>query len=158
MNSRRPRYAGNLKRLLVVIGLVVIGAIGCGNDSTGPDLNPSFMVGDWLADSVVVTAVADPAVVVDLTALGLVFTLSVQPSGRYTSISSGFGLPGSEIGDLTVDGIHVVFMPRSPPGEDSRAVWELVGDSVILESESEFDFDLDGTTEAATLRRVLIPK
>ncbi len=158
MNSKRPRYAGNLRRLLVVIGLVVIGAIGCGNDSTGPDLRPSFMVGDWLADSVVVTAVADPAVLVDLTALGLVFTLSVEPSGRYTSISSGFGLPGSVVGSLTVDGIHVVFMPRSPPGEDLLAVWELVGESVILESESEFDFDLDGTTEAATLRRVLIPK
>ena len=158
MNSKRPRYAGNRHRPLVVIGLVISGAVGCGNDSTGPDLRPSFMVGDWLADSVVVTAVADPAVVVDLTALGLVFTLSVQPSGRYTSISSGFGLLGSEIGDLTVDGIHVVFMPRSPPGEDLLAVWELVGDSVILESESEFDFNLDGTTEAATLRRVLIPK
>ena len=156
MNTKRPRYAGNRRRLPVVIALLVIGAVGCGDDSTGPDLDPDFMVGDWLADSVVVTAVADPTVSVDLTALGLVFTLSVQPSGRYTSITSGFGFPGSEVGDLTVDGIHVVFMPRSPPGEDSREVWELVGDSVILESEFEFDFD--GTAEAATLRRVLIPK
>jgi hypothetical protein len=32
-----------------------------------------------------------------------------------------------------------------------------VGDSVILEGESEFDFNLDGTPEAATLRQVLIP-
>ncbi len=158
MNAKRPRYAENRRRLLVGGGLVVIGAVGCGNDSTGPDLNPSFMVGDWLADSVVVTSEADPAVVVNLTALGLVFTLLVEPSGRYTSITSGFGFPGSEIGDLTVDGIHVVFMPRSPPGEDLLAVWELVGDSVILESETEFDFDLDGTNEAATLRQVLIPK
>ena len=49
------------------------------------------MVGDWLAQSQVVTSVADPPVVTDLTALGAVFTLLVQPSGRYTAISEGFG-------------------------------------------------------------------
>ena len=47
-------------------------------------------------------------------------------------------------------------MPQS--GEESLALWERVDESVILVSEIDFDFDLDGTTEAATLRRVLIPK
>jgi hypothetical protein len=32
-----------------------------------------------------------------------------------------------------------------------------VGDSVILEGDSDFDFNLDGTTEPAMLRQVLIP-
>jgi len=49
------------------------------------------MVGDWLAQSQVATSVTDPQVVTDLTALGAVFTLLVQPSGRYTAISEGFG-------------------------------------------------------------------
>ena len=48
-------------------------------------------------------------------------------------------------------------MPQSPPGEDSRAVWERVCESVILESEIDFDFNFDGTTEAGILRRVLVP-
>ncbi len=119
---------------------------------------PGFMVGNWLADSLVVTSVASPTVVVDLTALGAAFTLLVQPSGRYTTISEGFGVATSEIGELTVDGAYVVLTPQSPPGPESRALWEIVGESVILESETEFDFDLDGTTEAGILRRVLVPK
>ena len=44
-----------------------------------------------------------------------------------------------------------------PPGPASPALWERVGNSVILEGECEFDFNLDGTPEAATLRQVLIP-
>jgi len=56
----------------------------------------------------------------------------------------------SEIGRLTIDGVDVVLMP------ESRALWERVGDSVILEGDS--DFNLDGTTEPATLRQVLVPR
>ena len=112
---------------------------------------------DWLAESLVMTSVANPEVVTDLVALGAVFTLSVQPSGRYTAILEGFGQSSSEFGRLTVDGASVVLMPESPPGPESRALWERVGDSVILEGDSDFDFNLDGTTEPATLRQVLIP-
>jgi hypothetical protein len=97
-------------------------------------------------------------VTADLLELGAVFTLSVQLSGRYLAILEGFGLSSSESGKLTVDGADVVFMPESPPGlPESRAVWERVGDSVILEGDSDFDFNLDGTTEPAKLRQVLIP-
>ena len=151
MRSKRPLYAGNPLRLLVVMGIVTIGAIGCGSDPTEPELNPGFMVGNWLAESLVMTSAANPEVVADLTALGAVFTLSVQPSGRYTAILEGFGQSSSEFGKLTVDGAYVVLMP------ESRALWEQLGESVILEGESDYDFNLDGTTEPATLRQVLIP-
>ena len=157
MRSKRPLYAGNPLRLLVVMGLVTIGAIGCGSDPTEPGLNPGFMVGDWLAESLVMTSVANPEVVADLTALGAVFTLSVQPSGRYTAILEGFGQSSSEFGKLTVDGGYVVLMSESPVGPESRALWEQLGESVILEGESDYDFNLGGTTEPATLRQVLIP-
>ena len=133
------------------MGIVTIGAIGCGSDPTQPELNPGFMVGDWLAESLVMTSAANPEVVADLTALGAVFTLSVQPSGRYTAILEGFGQSSSEFGKLTVDGGYVVLMP------ESRALWKQLGESVILEGESDYDFNLDGTTEPATLRQVLIP-
>ena len=157
MRSKRPLYIGNPLRLLIVLGIVSIGAIGCGSDPIEPDFDPDFMVGDWLADSLVMTSAANPEVVADLVALGAVFTLSVQPSGRYTAILEGFGQSSSEFGRLTVDGASVVLMPESPPGPESRALWERVGDSVILEGDSDFDFNLDGTTEPATLRQVLIP-
>jgi hypothetical protein len=163
MRSKRPLYARidgrNPLRKLGLLGLVVLGAIGCGSDPTDEtEFNPDFMVGEWLADSLVMTSVANSEVTADLLALGAVFTLSVQPSGRYLAILEGFGLSSSESGRLTVDGADVVFMPESPPGlPESRAVWELAGDSVILEGDSDFDFNLDGTTEPAKLRQVLIP-
>ena len=151
------RLTRNRLPLFLITGVVVLGVLGCGNGSTDPDLDPSFMVGDWLADSMVMTSVANPDVVADLVALGATFTLSVQPSGRYTAILQGYGQSRSESGRLTVDGPDVVLAPQSPPGPPSRAVWERVDDSVILVGDSDFDFNLDGTTEAASLRQVLVP-
>ena len=58
------------------------------------------------------------------------------------------GQSSSESGRLTVDGAEVVLTPEVPPGPESRALWERVGDSVILDGESEFDFNRDGTPEA----------
>lgn len=75
----------------LVIGSVFLGTSGCGSDPVAPGPDPDFMVGDWLAQSQLATSVTDPQVVTDLTALGAVFTLLVQPSGRYTAISEGFG-------------------------------------------------------------------
>ena len=92
-------------RLLIVISLAAVAATGCGEGLTEPDLNPDFMVGDWLAESMVLEAV---------------FTLSVQPSGRYTAILEGFGLPSSESGKLTVDAAYAVLMPETPRGCRSR--------------------------------------
>ena len=162
MSSKRcffSRSARNRPRLFLFTGVVVLGVLGCDAGSTDPelDLDPSFMVGDWLAEALVMTSVANPDVVDDLVALGATFTLSVQPSGRYTAILQGFGQSSSEIGTLTVDGPDVVLRPQSPPGPTSRAVWERVDEKVILVGDSDFDFNRDGTTEAATLRQVLIP-
>ena len=158
MRSKRPLVSIRIGvRLLIVMGVLTLGAIGCQGDPIEPDLNPDFMVGDWLAESLAMTSVANPDLTVELDTLGAVFTLSVQPSGRYTAILEGFGQSSSESGKLTVDGAYVVLMPEAPPGPESRALWERVGDSVILEGESDFDFNLDGTTEPATLRQVLIP-
>jgi hypothetical protein len=158
MSSKRPLLqAPNNVRRLVLVGVVAVGANGCGNGPNGLDLNPDFMVGEWLATSLAMTSVANPGLTVELDTLGAVFTLSVQPSGRYTAILQGFGQSSSEVGKLTVDGPNVVFMPDSPPGPDALAIWQRVGDSVILDGDSDFDFNLDGTPEPATLRQVLIP-
>ena len=141
----------------MVMGILTIGAVGCGAGPTEPDLNPNFMVGDWLAESLVLTSAANPEVTANLVAPGAVFTLLVQPSGRYTAILEGFGPSSSTSGRLTVDDAFVVFMQELPITDESIDRWERSDESVILVGESEFDFNLDGTTAPATLRRVLIP-
>ena len=157
MSFKRPPRSRSPLRLLVLIGMAAVGATGCGDGPSGPDFNPDFMVGSWLADSLVMTSVANPQVVADLVALGATFTLSVEASGRYTAILDGFGQSSSASGRLTVDGAYVVFMQELPLPEESMGLWERIDDSVILEGESEFDFNLDGTPQAATLRQVLLP-
>lgn len=106
----------------------------------------------------VVTSLADPDVSPDITEFGATFTLSVQPSGRYLAILEGFGQASSESGTLTIDGEWVVFMRELPSPDESRARWERIGSSVILEGDTEFDFNLDGTAEPATLRTTLVPR
>jgi len=92
-------------------------------------------------------------VVADLIALGATFTFLVEPAGRYPAILEGYGQSSSEIGRLTIDGPDVVLLPQSPPGSPSRAVWERVGDSVILVGPSLF-----GSPKSAILRQVLSPR
>ena len=139
---------------------LMFGAVGCGGSGgpAGPRVDPGFMVGEWIAESMVVTSKLNPDVAPDITEQGATFTLSVQPSGRYTAILSGYGQSSSESGMLTIEGSEVVFMRQLPSPEDSRATWEQVGSSVILTGETQFDFNLDGTTEAATLRSVFVPR
>ena len=155
MIRRRP-HKGRLTLLI----LLAVGGCG-GDDATGPGenptANPDFMVGDWLATSLLLTSKANPEVAVDLSNLGARFTRSVQPSGRYLAILEGYGQASSESGVLTVDGQTVIFKRTLPSPEESRAQWQRGGTSVTLEGDSEFDFNSDLTPEEATLRTVLVP-
>ncbi len=125
---RTPRSVARLSALMLTFV-----ASGCGgrDDSTGPQVNPDFMVGEWIAESMVVTSKA---------------------------ILAGYGQSSSESGVLTVEGQYVIFMRQLPNPEESRARWERAGSSVILESDTNFDFNLDGTMEAAALRTKIVPR
>ena len=48
MTSKRPlsHTRNRFLRMLVVMGILTIGAVGCGDGPTEPDFNPDFMVGD----------------------------------------------------------------------------------------------------------------
>jgi len=143
----------------LALASLVSGTGGCGgDDSTGPLADPDFMVGEWMAESMVVTSKANPEVSSDITELGATFTLSVQPSGRYTAILAGFGRSSSESGTLTMEGQEVVFMRQLPTPGDSRARWERAGSTVTISGDTDFDFNGDGTAEPATLRTVLVPR
>jgi hypothetical protein len=156
MIQRQPRSG----RLALCLLLAICGCGG--DDSTGPGeaptANPDFMVGDWLATSMLLTSKANPEVSVDLTTLGAVFSLSVQPSGRYTAIVEGYGQSSSESATLTVEGPTVIFMRTLPTPDESRAQWQRDGTSVTLEGDSEFDFNSDLTPEEAMLRTVFVPR
>lgn len=138
----------------------VASGYGGDDDSTGPQVNPDFMVGEWIAESMVVTSKANPEVAPDIIQplSNATFTLSVQPSGRYLAILAGYGQASSESGVLTVEGQYIIFMRQLPSPEESRARWGRTGSSVILEGDTDFHFNLDGIMESATHRTEIVPR
>jgi len=116
------------------------------------------MVGNWIAEVLVVTSTANPEVSVDLIAEGATFTLSVEPSGRYTAILSGFGQASSESGTLSVEGPEVVFRRTIPSPDVARSSWVRNGADVTLTGPTQFDINLDGVTEDATIVIGLAPR
>ena len=147
------------KRAGIRRGAVALGAwlltVGCGG-SDGPtevDPDPALapFVGDWTALAMVVTSVANPAVSPDIIEEGATFTLNVQPSGTYTAILTFAQQVSTEIGVLTVTGSTVTLKRESPPPtRTSTVAYRFQGSLLILDGTTEFDFNLDGESEAAT--------
>ena len=138
--------------------LAVLASAGCGGDDVQADPLMAAWVGDWNATSLVLTNVANPDVAPDLILdVGAMFTLNVQPSGRYTSILILAGQSQTEIGSLSLTESTVTFRPTTPPGlPASSALYTLQGNSLTLDGDSEFDFNLDGTPEPATAHFELV--
>lgn len=140
---------------------LLLGMAGCSGGDGGTDPNPvaeNFLAGEWIATLMRATSLANPAIRADIIASGGEFTLSVQPSGRYTAILVAFGQSSSESGTLSIVGNEVVFNRTFPSARVSRASWTRSGTSVTLIGPTEFDFNLDGTAEPATLETVLEPR
>lgn len=134
--------------------LLLLGALACGGDGgadpIGPDAEIAQFVGDWTAQGMTLTNVANLEVVVDLVELGATFTLNVQPSGQYTAILV-FGLQAStEIGTVSVAGSTLTLNRNFPSTETAPGTFEFFGpDRFVLDGDSEFDFNLDGSSEPA---------
>jgi hypothetical protein len=145
--------------------LLAIGAwlamAGCsGSDGVQPDPAVEQFVGDWLATSMVLTSAANPDVHPDLIELGATFSVNVQPSGQYTAILLYSGQAQTEIGQLTVSGGSVTLQPSYPPSaQPATSSYSFPdADHFVLDGNTEFDFNLDGTPEAATAHIVFARK
>lgn len=149
-------------RALLVAALLL--CLGCGGDiSSGPDpdtISPAgILVGSWIATSMVLTNKANPQQFTDIVEeFNAVFTMDVQRSGRYSAILSAFGQSSSESGKLSVSG-GILTMRREIPSENtSLAEVSQVGMDIIMDGESDFDFNQDGILEKADLHMVLSPR
>lgn len=86
------------------------------------------------------------------------FTMDVQESGRYLAILSAFGQSSSESGTLSVSGTILTMRRKLPSENTSVAEISMQGESIILDGETDFDFNQDGTVEPSDLHMVLIPR
>ncbi len=139
--------------------IALVGLQGCGSSSVQANPAIAALVGDWQATSFVVTKVADPSVHPDLIQLGATFTLNVQPSGQYTAILAYNGQPQTEIGELSVSGNSITLTPSNVTGGTSTTgTYQVSGDHLTLDGDTEFPFDLNGTAEPATVHIEFVKK
>jgi hypothetical protein len=140
-----------------VLLLAVIFAAACSKDGVTADPAVAPFVGDWAADTLILTSQADPQTSLDLVALGATFTLNVQPSGQYTAILIYSGQTNTEFGKLEVSGQTLTLHPTgSTPA--TAGTYSFNGDHLVLDGDTEFDFNLDGTNEPALVHIHFVKK
>jgi len=123
----------------------------CGDtDAFAPDASLAEFVGMWDATALVLTSPVTPSVSADLIALGSTFSLNIQPSGQYTAILTFMGRASTEIGRISRAGKTVILDRTFPAAsrEISTFVFE-ASDRLILDGDTEFDFNLDGIQDQA---------
>lgn len=134
---------------------LVVSVLGCGGGGTGgdplePDPEVAPFVGDWQAQVMLITSVANPEVVEDPLAQGATFTLNVQPSGHYTAILLFVGTASTEIGTISVSGSTLTLHRSFPTTATTPGIFEFHGaNRFTLDGDTEFDFNDDGTAEPA---------
>lgn len=145
--------------------LLIALSIGCGSDggdsSVGPDaVSPAgVLVGSWTASILVLTNKANEQQSGDIVAqFGAVFTMDVQQSGRYLAILSAFGQSSSESGTLTVSGTLLTMRRKLPSEQTSVSEISVMGADIVIDGDTDFDFNQDGTLEPARLHMVLSPR
>lgn len=148
-----------MRRLVMSVALVglTVWAPGCSGDPSKPEGELAPLVGTWRGRSMVLTDRGNPQVQVDLIAQGAVFTLSVVGNGTYSATLSVFGQTNVETGTISVKGNRVTITPTLPPGPPTTGTWRLEGSTLLLEGETEFDFNLDGVREPAEIKMELVP-
>lgn len=135
---------------MITVSLALVACGGGGEDTPFvPNEAIQPFVGTWDAEVFTVTLNADTTIVFDVTEDGS-FDLNIQPSGLYTATLVFGSIPLVEIGQLSVEGNFVTLRPNAPDTSPATSAFTFIRDDFLrLLGPTEFDFNLDGTPEAA---------
>ncbi len=140
------------KRHLLTSALSLIMATAC-SDSTG--VETADLLGEWEAQSMVVSSVADPTMTVDLMELGATVTVTFGEEATYSVTETEYGDGGmeNESGTYTVSGsiLTTVEMIEGQVGDTEEMTIVLNGNSMTLTMSDMWDFNDDGTETPAVL-------
>lgn len=149
---RGARRATLLPTAFVAAALSLLSACSSGGGSPTDPGPLAPLVGSWTATSMVLTSKNDSTVSADLIqGYGASFILDVQADGRYSATLSYAGQTAqAEQGTITATGSSLTLDPDgSDPPRDGT--WSLEGGTLVIDSETSFDFNFDGTPESAFL-------
>jgi len=140
-----------LKRLSVAaVLLMLIGFAGGCDELTGGGDDPlAALAGTWITTAHVMTNNANTSQQLDLYAAGNRVTLIIQDNGNFTITFTDSEGTDSDSGTMTIDGSTITV--NTTGSETFDLTYLLVGGVFTLtDPNSEYDFDDDGTDEAAT--------
>jgi hypothetical protein len=143
-------------RNLTISAVALILMAACTDATGGTGVEPDDLAGTWTSTSFVLTSVATPTVSLDLVAVdGAVVTLVLGTDGTYTfTFVSNVEDTENETGTYTVVGNTLSTTPTGTGGPETMAI-SRNGDTMTLTMDDDFDFDDNGTFDAAVLVIVL---
>ncbi len=151
-----------LLRTLVAPLLAVTFMVDCSDstdpDSIGPESTPeeitAALAGTWTATSFVFTNVANSSETFDMIANGGSFTLTLTADGQFTGTLTGPGENETFGGTYVAQGANLILTDELEPDSETVA-FTLSSNTLTITGDDEFDFDEDGTDEAAIMTIVL---
>jgi hypothetical protein len=135
--------------VLLITGVFLAASCSGAGTDAGKELAP--LVGTWRAQELVLTNKANPAQSFDLIEEGGEFNLSILASGQYVATLRAFGQPAAEMGRISVSGNRFTITPTSHDGSPTSGTWRFQGEILVLDGDTQFDFNQDGTAQAATV-------
>jgi hypothetical protein len=149
----RPRSTAILFCLLI-FGIFVSASCSSSGTDGGKELAP--LVGTWRAQELILTNKANSAQSFDLVQEGGEFNLSVLANGQYVATLRIFGQPAAEMGKISVSGNRFTITPTSHDGPPTTGTWRFQGEILVLDGDTVFDFNQDGTAQPATAHFKLV--
>lgn len=146
----KHRFPGPRGRFRVAAGLLILASIlACGDDTEEP--NPQNVTRLWHVVSCEYVNAADGAQRVDLVAAGWVIDLHINDNGafRYSFTPPGEALDFYD-GQWRIDGSELVLTRTGSPFSWSFEVVVQEEAMSMSGADAEYDFDADGSPEAAT--------
>ena len=151
-----------LLKLITIMSIFSMALMGLNcKDSESPEgVIPDKFVGTWEAradlggTSIIYTMVSNPEISLPVHLVGAKVTAVINKDGTYTST---FVAPGEEPevdqGKVTIDeDLKIISMDSNDPeGETVIFAYEWEGDFMVLTTETEFDFTLEGNPEVPAI-------
>jgi len=148
------RWDRSARAALLLVSFLALTACGA-EDGVAPELAP--LVGTWNATMARFTHKENPAQSIDVVRqLSAVVTMDIRPDGRVVLTLVAFGAVNTQSGRARVEGSDLVLVPDDSTLPQERFRYQIDGGVLILDGDSEWDFNLDGTREPALLHLVLV--
>ncbi len=118
--------------------------------NTGGGTVPSEVVGIWDATSYVFVNLSNPQQVFDAITAGASWTITINSNGTFsgTWTDPGSMTPSTDTGTMVFSGNQVIATTADGP---TVITWAVSGNTMVVMFQEPFDFDDNGTDEAASV-------